>query len=75
VKTNVLFFTRGAKDKDGTKAVWFYDMRSNAPSFATSAVAGRRARVTCGLLVDGTRREDLVGARFGHPDRLRRVPC
>ena len=33
VKTNVLFFTRGAKDKGNTKAVWFYDMRSNAPSF------------------------------------------
>ncbi|HMR79457.1 MAG TPA: N-6 DNA methylase, partial [Polyangiaceae bacterium] len=33
VKTNVLFFTRGAKDKGNTKAVWFYDMRTNAPSF------------------------------------------
>jgi type I restriction enzyme M protein len=33
VKTNVLFFTRGEKDKSNTKAVWFYDMRTNAPSF------------------------------------------
>jgi type I restriction enzyme M protein len=33
VKTNVLFFTRGEKDKGGTKAVWFYDMRTNMPSF------------------------------------------
>lgn len=33
VKTNVLFLTRGAKDKGNTKAVWFYDMRTNAPSF------------------------------------------
>jgi type I restriction enzyme M protein len=33
VKTNVLFFTRGAKDKATTKAVWFFDMRTNAPSF------------------------------------------
>jgi len=35
VKTNVLFFTRGTgtKDKGNTKAVWFYDMRTNAPSF------------------------------------------
>src|ERR1019366_3344902 len=33
VKTNVLFFTRGAKDKANTKTVWFYDMRTNAPSF------------------------------------------
>jgi len=33
VKTNVLFFTRGEKDKGNTKAVWFYDMRTNMPSF------------------------------------------
>jgi type I restriction enzyme M protein len=33
VKTNVLFFTRGAKDKGGTKATWYYDMRVNMPSF------------------------------------------
>ena len=33
VKTNVLFFTRGEKDKGTTKAVWIYDMRTNAPSF------------------------------------------
>lgn len=33
VKTNVLFFTRGAKDKANTKAVWFFDMRTNMPSF------------------------------------------
>ncbi|WP_163536299.1 N-6 DNA methylase [Gracilibacillus sp. YIM 98692] len=33
VKTNVLFFTRGTKDKDNTKDVWVYDMRTNMPSF------------------------------------------
>ena len=33
VKTNVLFFTRGEKDKATTKAVWFFDMRTNMPSF------------------------------------------
>ncbi len=33
VKTNVLFFTRGEKDKGNTKAVWFYDMRTNMPAF------------------------------------------
>ena len=33
VKTNVLFFTRGKTDKDNTKAVWFYDLRTNMPSF------------------------------------------
>lgn len=33
VKTNVLFFERGAKDKANTKAVWVYDMRANMPAF------------------------------------------
>jgi len=33
VKTNVLFFTRGRKDKGNTKSVWAYDMRTNMPSF------------------------------------------
>lgn len=33
VKTNVLFFTRGETDKGNTKEVWFYDMRTNMPSF------------------------------------------
>lgn len=33
VKTNVLFFTRGQIDKGNTKAIWFYDMRTNAPAF------------------------------------------
>ncbi len=33
VKTNVLFFTRGKSDKDNTKRVWFYDMRTNMPAF------------------------------------------
>jgi type I restriction enzyme M protein len=33
VKTNVLFFTRGEKDKGNTRAVWFFDMRTNMPSF------------------------------------------
>lgn len=33
VKTNVLFFTREKTDKDSTEAVWFYDLRTNMPSF------------------------------------------
>lgn len=33
VKTNVLFFTRGRTDKNNTKEVWFYDLRTNMPSF------------------------------------------
>jgi len=33
VKTNVLFFNRGRSDKGNTKEVWFYDLRTNMPSF------------------------------------------
>jgi len=33
VKTNVLFFTREKADKCSTKEVWFYDLRTNMPSF------------------------------------------
>jgi type I restriction enzyme M protein len=33
VKTNVLFFTRGTADKNNTKEVRVYDLRTNMPSF------------------------------------------
>ncbi len=33
VKTNVLFITRGSKDKDNTKNTWVYDLRTNMPNF------------------------------------------
>lgn len=33
IKTNVLFFTRESTDKGATKKIWFYDMRTNIPSF------------------------------------------
>ena len=33
VKTNVLFFQRGKTEKGNTKEVWFYDLRTNMPSF------------------------------------------
>ncbi len=33
VKTNVLFFSRGKTEKDNTKEVWFYDLRTNMSSF------------------------------------------
>lgn len=33
VKTNVLFFTRGTEDKENTKDVWFYDLRTNMKNF------------------------------------------
>ena len=37
VKTNVLFFTRGTTEKDNTKEVWFYDLRTNMPSFGKTS--------------------------------------
>ncbi|MCF6409005.1 N-6 DNA methylase [Pseudalkalibacillus salsuginis] len=40
VKTNVLFFTRETSDKNSTKNVWVYDLRTNMPSF------GKRNRLT-----------------------------
>ena len=33
VKTNVLFFIRGQSDTDNTREVWYYDLRTNMPSF------------------------------------------
>lgn len=33
VKTNVLFFKRGKTDQKNTNEVWFYDLRTNMPSF------------------------------------------
>lgn len=33
VKTNVLFFTRGAGDQATTQQVWVYDLRANMPAF------------------------------------------
>lgn len=33
VKTNVLFFTKLAIEAKGTEAIWFYDMRTDAPKF------------------------------------------
>lgn len=33
VKTNVIFFQRGATDSGNTKAVWVYDLRANMPAF------------------------------------------
>lgn len=38
VKTNVLFFTRGEKDKGNTKEVWVYDLRANMPQFGKRTV-------------------------------------
>lgn len=41
VKTNVLFFTRGEKDKGNTAEVWVYDLRANMPQFGKRTVLTR----------------------------------
>lgn len=41
VKTNVLFFRRGEKDKSNTKEVWIYDLRANMPQFGRRTVLTR----------------------------------
>jgi type I restriction enzyme M protein len=38
VKTNVLFFTRGATVKNNTKEVWFFDLRTNMENFGKTNV-------------------------------------
>lgn len=43
VKTNVLFFTRGKTETGNTQRVWFYDMRTNAPSYGKRTVFDRKA--------------------------------
>jgi type I restriction enzyme M protein len=46
VKTNVLFFTRGKKDRGNTKEVWVYDLRANSPQF------GKRTSLTCSYFAE-----------------------
>ncbi len=75
VKTNVLFFTRGAKDTGNTKKTWVFDLRSNMPAF------GKRTPLTLehfaefekcyGKKSDGTSKRTDQGAegRFRSFDR------
>ena len=77
VKTNVLFFTRGKTDTGNTKAVWFYDMRTNMPQF------GKRTPLTLehfaefekcyGKKADGTsKRADKTSEGSGEVSRFRK---
>lgn len=43
VKTNVLFFTRGKSEENNTDKVWYYDMRTNAPSYGKRTPFTRKA--------------------------------
>lgn len=61
VKTNVLFFERGITETGNTKKIWFYDMRSDAPSFGKRTPFTRQAfadfarAYTGGILIDSIR--------------------
>ncbi|WP_338874895.1 N-6 DNA methylase [Spirosoma sp. SC4-14] len=49
VKTNVLFFERGSTETGNTQQVWFYDMRTNMPSY------GKRTPFTRAAFADFVR--------------------
>ena len=42
VKTNVLFFQRGTTEKGNTQQIWFYDLRTNMPSFGKRTPLSRQ---------------------------------
>ncbi len=69
VKTNVLFFKRGHSDKGNTRGVWFYDLRSNMPSF------GKRNPLTAEhfagfeALYRAKERADIVDERLAYFSR------
>lgn len=58
IKTNVLFFERGKTEKDNTKNIWFYDMRTGVDSygkrtpFTREAFAGFVKAYTGGISID-----------------------
>jgi type I restriction enzyme M protein len=41
VKTNVLFLTRGEKEKGNTREVWVYDLRANMPQYGKRTLLSR----------------------------------
>lgn len=63
VKTNVLFFTRGKTETGNTKNIWYYDMRTNAPSYGKRTPFTRKAfadfitAYTGGLTADAVKME------------------
>lgn len=74
VKTNVLFFTRGKTEKDNTKEVWFYDMRTNMPSFGKRTPFTRKAFEKFVLAYTGGISIDKVKGEYdGSLDTLKRT--
>ena len=64
VKTNVLFFSRGFSDYDNTAEVWFYDLRTNMPSF------GKTNPLTREIFTDFERAFDAEDRRAVHDERF-----
>lgn len=67
VKTNVLFFERATTETGSTKQVWFYDMRTNTPSYGkrtpfTRAAFGDFIRAYTGGLTEDEVEEKYDGA-------------
>lgn len=64
VKTNVLFFTREKTDKGSTKEVWFYDLRTNMPSFGKTNPLKREHFADFETAYEATDRHALEDERF-----------
>ena len=73
VKTNVLFFTRGKTEKNNTKNVWYYDMRTNMPSFGKRTPFTRKAFEQFVMAYTGGTSMDKVKDNYdGHIDEKKR---
>ncbi|AFL86157.1 type I restriction-modification system methyltransferase subunit [Belliella baltica DSM 15883] len=68
VKTNVLFFTRGKKETGNTKRVWFYDMRTNAPSYGKRTPFTREA--FAGFVTAYTGGTDMESLKQGYEGEI-----
>jgi type I restriction enzyme M protein len=64
VKTNVLFFERGTTETGNTDRVWYYDMRTNVPSFGKRTPFTRKAFEGFIKAYTGGLTEDVVADEY-----------
>ncbi|MBQ3059342.1 MAG: N-6 DNA methylase [Desulfovibrio sp.] len=64
VKTNVLFFQRGLNDKGNTKEVWFYDLRTNMPSFGKTSPLKKEHFTAFETAYDAPDRKSIADERW-----------
>ena len=64
VKTNVLFSTRGNTDTGNTREVWFYDLRTNMPSFGKTNPLRREHFAEFERAFEADDRRAVVDERF-----------